>query len=43
VCEKFGHETKIVTSDAKALIGAFKQLYCANCQDRAPKQAPSRG
>ena len=38
VCGKLGHETKIVTSDAKALIGAFKQLYCADCKDRDPKQ-----
>jgi hypothetical protein len=42
VCEKFGHATKIVTSDAHALIGAFKQLYCAGCKDRDPKQARCR-
>lgn len=38
-CDKFGYETAIITSDAQALIGAFKQLYCASCKDRSPKQA----
>jgi hypothetical protein len=39
VCEKFGHESKTTSPDAQALIVAFKQLYCAGCKDRAPKQA----
>ena len=43
VCEKFDYETKIVTSDVRGLIDAFKHLYCASCKDRAPKQAPSHG
>jgi tetratricopeptide (TPR) repeat protein len=38
ICEKFGYGTNIVTSDAQALIGAFKRLYCAGCKDRSPKQ-----
>jgi hypothetical protein len=41
VCEKFDYETTIVTSDVRGLNDAFKHLYCANCKDRAPKQAPS--
>jgi len=43
VCHRFGYETEIVTSDAQALIVAFKQLYCASCKDRSPKQAGSHG
>jgi hypothetical protein len=38
VCEKFGYKTEIVTPDATALMGAFKQMYCATCNDRSPKQ-----
>jgi hypothetical protein len=38
MCEKFGYETTIVSPDATGLMGAFKQLYCAGCKDRSPKQ-----
>jgi hypothetical protein len=38
VCEKLGYETENVTSDAQALIRAFKHVYCVNCKDRNPKQ-----
>jgi hypothetical protein len=37
-CAKFGYETEIVTQNAHALIGTFKQLYCAVCTARSPKQ-----
>jgi len=37
ICDKFGYETSIITSEAQALIGAFKLLYCAGCKDRSPK------
>ncbi|MGO8733303.1 MAG: DUF4365 domain-containing protein [Terriglobia bacterium] len=43
ICEKFGHETRIITTDLRGLIGAFKQMYCTNCKDRVPLQAPGRG
>jgi len=39
VCERFCYETEIITSDGDALIRTFKQLYCASCKDRSPKQA----
>jgi hypothetical protein len=41
VCKKFAYETQIETSNVHALISAFKQLYCASCKDRSPKQAES--
>lgn len=39
VCLKLGFETKVVTSDAHALIEAFKRVHCTNCPDRSPKQS----
>jgi hypothetical protein len=43
ICEKFGHETRIITTDLHGLIGAFKQMYCTNCKDRVPLQAAGQG
>jgi hypothetical protein len=37
-CDKFKYRTQIETTDAKALIVTFKQLYCTNCAARSPKQ-----
>jgi hypothetical protein len=37
ICEKLGHATEIVTPEAEMLIVTFKNLYCQNCNDRAPK------
>ena len=37
ICEIHGYESKIITSDGPAQISAFKQQFCTNCPDRAPK------
>jgi hypothetical protein len=37
-CAKFGFRTEIVTSDSHALIETFKQIYCASCKERSPKE-----
>lgn len=38
VCENFGFETSIITSDSRALIDAFKRLYCVSCKERSAKR-----
>src|SRR5258708_18228719 len=39
ICTKFRYKSNITTPDWLALIGAFKQVYCANCLAREPKIA----
>jgi tetratricopeptide (TPR) repeat protein len=37
VCNKHGHQTRIITSNGPALINALKLQYCPSCPDRSPK------
>jgi hypothetical protein len=37
-CERFGHHSIIPSTDGEALMKAFKQNWCASCQDRSPRR-----
>jgi len=37
-CGKFGHETEEASTNAFAVIGEFKQTFCASCPARDPKK-----
>lgn len=37
VCQKFGYETRIETSEAQTLVGTFKKMFCTGCEARDPK------
>lgn len=41
VCEKLGHKSNIRSTDAGAVISAFKGAYCNGCPHRSPKGRPS--
>ena len=37
-CLRHKYQTRIISTNWKALISAFKQTYCAGCPDQDPKQ-----
>jgi hypothetical protein len=43
ICKKFGHASRILSPDWKALVAGFKQVYCAPCDAKEPKPMPSAG
>jgi hypothetical protein len=40
VCEKLGHKSNVRSTDAPAVISAFKGAYCNGCPERSPKGRP---